>query len=220
MENSIVALQSSGLIHATRRSEPLNWNPIASLGRSNQSINVIGSNWNSSNSKIRVHTHPKTLKRNLFVVNANVVPGAPVPAPPMPSGPPSCNNPMSWVLGFVVSIILPFFTNKWGPLWVVKNRIENAVQTVENIVEAVEKVAEEVDKIAEDIAEDLPQGKLRDLVEMVEHVAEKTAKTADCLDNVIDKVQEDVENVEDVVESIANKPKQNMVESIDKPKYE
>lgn len=55
-------------------------------------------------------------------------------------------------------------------------------------MEAVEKVAENVDKIAEDIADDLPQGKLRDLVESIENIAEKTAKTADCLDNVIDKV--------------------------------
>ncbi|KAG6435956.1 hypothetical protein SASPL_100837 [Salvia splendens] len=106
----------------------------------------------------------------------------------------------SWILGLVVSFILPFFTNKWGPLWVIKNKLENAVQTVENIVEAVEKVADSVDKIAEDIADDLPEGsKLRDLVEKVESLAEKTAKTADSLDDVIDKVQEAGDHVDDIV---------------------
>ncbi|KAK6114815.1 hypothetical protein DH2020_007084 [Rehmannia glutinosa] len=146
--------------------------------------------------------------RNSFGVYANSVPGD-----PLPSGPPSNSHPMSWILGLVVSFVLPFFTNKWGPLWVLKNRISNAVQTVEDIVEAVEKVAEEVDKIAEDIADDLPQGKLRNLVELVENMAEKTAKTADCLDNVIDKVQEAEDQVDDIVESLAKKPKNSPKES-------
>ncbi|KAL0314283.1 UNVERIFIED_CONTAM: hypothetical protein Sangu_2272700 [Sesamum angustifolium] len=58
----------------------------------------------------------------------------------------------------------------------------------------------EVDKIAEDISDDLPQGKLKDLVDFVENMAGKTAKTADSLDNIIDKVQEAEDKVEDIVE--------------------
>lgn len=43
-------------------------------------------------------------------------------------------------------------------------------------MEVVEKVAEEVDKVAEDIADDLPDGKLKNVVDFVEEMAEKTAR--------------------------------------------
>lgn len=157
----------------------LAWNPISRLAVSKCKNDEL-SFWGS---KTRLQYDSRD-QRKSFLVCANTAPGVPPPA----SGPPSSSHPMSWVIGLVVSFILPFFTNKWGPLWVIKNKLETTVQTVEDIVEAVEKVAERVDEIAEDIADDLPQGKLRDLVELVEHVAEKTHKTADSLDNVIDKV--------------------------------
>ncbi|CAA0809931.1 Unknown protein [Striga hermonthica] len=151
---------------------------------------------------ILLQSHSK-IKRDSFVVYANNVPGA-----PLPSGPPPNSHPKSWIIGLVLSLVLPFFTHKWGPLWVVKSRIDNAVQTVEDIVEAVEKVAEKVDEIAEDIAEDLPDGKLKDFVELIENVAEKTAKTADCIDNVIDKAQEAEDEVEEMIsKSLVKKPK-------------
>ncbi|KAI3464479.1 hypothetical protein Pfo_021142 [Paulownia fortunei] len=185
------------------RSRALSWNPISKLSVS-KCKDEIGF-WGN---KTRVQFDSKT-KRNSFSVYANSVPGA-----PLPSGPPPSNS-MSWILGLVVSFLLPFFTNKWGPLWVIKNRIETAVETVEHIVEAVEKVAEEVDKIAEDIADDLPQGKLKNLVEFVEDMAEKTAKTADCLDNIIDKVQEAEDQVEDIVESVAKQAKKSPKEAQD-----
>ncbi|GER37758.1 plastid-targeted protein 2 [Striga asiatica] len=150
----------------------------------------------------KMQSHCK-IKRDSFAVYANNVPGA-----PLPSGPPPNSHPKSWIIGLVLSLVLPFFTHKWGPLWVVKSRIDSAVQTVEDIVEAVEKVAEKVDEIAEDIADELPDGKLKDFVELIENVAEKTAKTADCIDNVIDKAQEAEDGVEEMIaESLAKKPK-------------
>ncbi|KAL8485549.1 hypothetical protein ACS0TY_027735 [Phlomoides rotata] len=196
--SSVTNLQGkiSATIYGNTRFQRLNWNPISRLAVS-KCKNDEMSFWGN---KTRLQ-YDNTTKRNSFVVYANSVPGAPLPSGPSKSG------PMSWILGLVVSFVLPFFTNKWGPLWVLKNRIESAVQTVEDIVEAVEKVAEEVDKIAEDIADDLPQGKLRDLVEMVEHVAEKAAKTADSLDHVIDQVQEAEDQVEDIVECVINEAK-------------
>ncbi|CAA2989530.1 Hypothetical predicted protein [Olea europaea subsp. europaea] len=141
-----------------------------------------------------------------FAVYASSAPGA-----PLPSGPPS--NSMSWILGMVVSIILPFFTHKWGPLWVIKNRIENALQTVENVVDVVEKVAEEVDKIAEDIVDELPEGQLKNIAHFVEDIAEKTAKNADSIGDLIDKVQEAEEKVECIVESITDEAKKSPTEA-------
>ncbi|PIN11380.1 hypothetical protein CDL12_16002 [Handroanthus impetiginosus] len=198
--NSIIMGHRSTISHikSYTRSQTLSWNPISRLviSKPNGEINLWGN-------KTRVQCDNKTT-RNSFIVYANSMPGTPPPPP---------SKPMSWILGLIVSFILPFFTNKWGPLWVLKNRVENAVQTVENIVEAVEKVAEEVDKIAEDIADDLPEGNLKNLVEMVEDAAEKTAKTADSLDNVIDKVQEAEDQVEDMVESIVKEAKNSPKEA-------
>ncbi|KAK6114826.1 hypothetical protein DH2020_007095 [Rehmannia glutinosa] len=194
----IVGHKSTSNFHMIKpypRSQALYWSPISRLSFLN-STEKMGSFGN----KMRLQSNNSHF-RNSFGVYANSVPGD-----PLPSGPPS-NSHKSWILGLVVSFVLPFFTNKWGPLWVLKNRIENAVQTVEDIAEAVEKVAAEVDKIAEDMADDLPQGKLKNLVELVENVAEKTAKTADSLDNVIDKIQEAQDEVEDIVESLAKQAK-------------
>ncbi|XP_042049566.1 uncharacterized protein LOC121795175 [Salvia splendens] len=185
--SSIVVAHNSAVFSGTR-SQALSWNPISRLAVSKRKSDEL-SFWAAKKTVLR-HTTRKS-----FVVSANTAPGVPPAAAPPPS-----SKPMSWILGLVVSFILPFFTNKWGPLWVIKNKLENAVQTVENIVEAVEKVADSVDKIAEDIADDLPEGsKLRDLVEKVESLAEKTAKTADSLDDVIDKVQEAGDHVDDIV---------------------
>ncbi|KAG8378298.1 hypothetical protein BUALT_Bualt08G0122900 [Buddleja alternifolia] len=201
---SIVFGYKSSSLHIkpySRSSRSLAWNPISKLPISKSKDEI--SLWNNK----RGMQCDNKAKRKSFVVHANSLPGA-----PLPSGSPPSKS-MSWILGIVVSVILPFFTNKWGPLWVLKNRIENAVQTVENIVEAVEKVAEEVDKIAENIEDDLPEGKLKDLVGYVENMAEKTAKTADSLDNLIDKVQEADDQIENIVESIAREAKNSNKES-------
>ncbi|KAL1533653.1 hypothetical protein AAHA92_33511 [Salvia divinorum] len=163
----------------------LSWNPISRLALSKCKNDEFGF-WAAK--KTLQHT------RKPFVVSADTAPEVPPASVPPP--PPS--KPMSWVLGFVVTFILPFSTSKWGPLREIKDRLETSLQTVENIVEAVEVVAESVDKMAENYTEDLPQGKLRDLVEKVEHFAEKTAEAADSLDNVIDKVQEIGENVDTI----------------------
>ncbi|KAL3638797.1 hypothetical protein CASFOL_016704 [Castilleja foliolosa] len=186
MTSSIMVGYKSSFLYMKpySRSQALSSNPISRLSVSNFDDEIV-----FPSNKTRAQSNIIT-KRNHFTVYANSVPGN-----PSPSGPPS-SHPMGWIIGIVVSLVLPFFTNKWGPLWVLRNRIMNAVQSVEDIVEAVEKVAEKVDEIAEDIGDDLPQGKLKDLVHLVENMAEKTAKTADCIDNVIDKVQE----VEDQVE--------------------
>ncbi|KAL0369299.1 UNVERIFIED_CONTAM: hypothetical protein Scaly_1148800 [Sesamum calycinum] len=126
----------------------------------------------------------------------------PTGAPP-PSDPPF--NFLKWILGVVMSIVLPFLThNKWGSLLKLKNEVDTAVETIEVIVDAVEKVAEEVEKAAEHIANDLPEGgTLKKAVDFVESVAEVTSKEAHLVGDFIDKVQEAEEKVEACVESMA-----------------
>ncbi|EPS72287.1 hypothetical protein M569_02473, partial [Genlisea aurea] len=123
---------------------------------------------------------------------------------PLPSGPPSSSN-STWILGLIITFVLPFVTHKWGSLLVYKNRIDTVVQAVEDVVETVEKVAEGVEKVAEGIAGDLPDGKLKEIVKAVEVVAEGTAKTADCVDSVIDKVQEVEGEAAEILETITKK---------------
>ncbi|KAG6390379.1 hypothetical protein SASPL_148113 [Salvia splendens] len=150
------------------RLQSLSWNPISRLALSKCKTDEFGF-WASK--KTLQHT------RKSFVVSADTAPENPPASAPSP--PPS--QPI-----------------KLGPLQEVKDRLETSLQAVENIVEVVEVVADSVDKIAENYAEDLPQGKLRDLVEKVEHLAEKTAEAADALDNVIDKVQDVSEHVDSI----------------------
>ncbi|CAI9778052.1 unnamed protein product [Fraxinus pennsylvanica] len=141
-------------------------------------------------------------KRNFVVYNS--FPGA-----PLPSQPPS-NSLRKWILGIALTIILPFVTNKWGPLLKLKNEVDTAVETIEQITEVVEKTAEVVDKVAENIADHLPEGgKFRNTVDFIENVAETAAKDARLVGDIIDKVQGVEEDVESIVVSLsgeANEP--------------
>ncbi|KAL0438173.1 UNVERIFIED_CONTAM: hypothetical protein Slati_2300300 [Sesamum latifolium] len=128
----------------------------------------------------RMQNYNSTHRRNYSVYNG-VQPGA-----PMPPQPPSSS--LSWILGIVLTIILPFVGNKWGPLLKFKTEVDTAIETIEEIVEVVEKVAEVVDKVAEGISDDLPDdGKLKKAMDVVEDVAEKTAQDARTVGDAIDK---------------------------------
>ncbi|KAH6782587.1 hypothetical protein C2S51_007880 [Perilla frutescens var. frutescens] len=129
-----------------------------------------------------------------FIVRSVVQPGAPPPSP---------FNLINWILGIAITVVLPFFSNKWTSLLRIKNEVETVVEIAEEIVVAVEKVAEGVEKAAENLAEDLPEGGgLRKAVDFVEHVAERANKDAHIVGDFIDKVQEVEEKVEDYVESL------------------
>ncbi|KAL0326225.1 UNVERIFIED_CONTAM: hypothetical protein Sradi_5191800 [Sesamum radiatum] len=140
-----------------------------------------------------------------FVVYSSSVP----PEAPLPSeSEPSSNSFINQILGVLMTIVVPFLSNKLGPLWIFKNKIESTVETVEQIVNAVEKVAEQVDEVTEDITDDLPEGKLKQLLDFVEDTAEKTADTADSIGDIIDKVQEAGEKVEAIVDSLDDEEEQ------------
>ncbi|PIN13009.1 hypothetical protein CDL12_14368 [Handroanthus impetiginosus] len=129
----------------------------------------------------RMQTCYNTHRRNFSVYN-NAQSSS-----PLPSKPPS-SSLISWILGILLSIALPFGGNKWGPLLKIKKEVDTTVETIEEIVEVVEKVAEMVDEVAEGISDDLPAGGiLKKLVDMVEDVAEETAKDAHAVEDVIDK---------------------------------
>nr|GLL18368.1 uncharacterized protein LOC109149305 [Ipomoea trifida] len=145
-------------------------------------------------------THNKSLQssfvnpnRGLLVCFSGTEPGI-----PLPSGPPDSNPLKGWVIGLLISVVIPFFRHKFGSFL----QIKSAIDKVEEIVHGVEKVAEVVEKVAEEIGENLPAGKLKDAVEMIEHVAEKADKDAEALGEFIDKVEEVGDKLEDGVESL------------------
>ncbi|KAL3845459.1 hypothetical protein ACJIZ3_002862 [Penstemon smallii] len=136
--------------------------------------------------------------RRSFIVHSVVQPGT-----PPPSEPPF--NFLKWMLGAVLTVVVPFFSHKWVSLLKIKNEVETVVSTIEEIVEDAAKVAEGVEKMAEDIADDLPEGgQLRKAVDFIEKVAERTSKDAHLVDDFIDKVQEADERAEEFVESLVH----------------
>lgn len=142
-----------------------------------------------------------------FSVNSSngVQPSAPLP----PDQPPS--SYLKWIIGLVVSIIVPSTSNTWVPLLQLKKDVDTAVETIEEIVEVVEKVAEIIDKVAEEISDDLREGgKLKIAVDIVEDVAEAAARDARTVGDAIDKFQEVEEKIENIVQtlSIDERPKE------------
>ncbi|GMI78443.1 hypothetical protein HRI_001513600 [Hibiscus trionum] len=118
------------------------------------------------------------------------------PGPSFPSNP----DPGSWqlwVLGILVSVVLPFWRSKWGPLLKLKDEVETVIDEVEAVADIVEKVAEGVEEVADDIGNHLPEGRLKDAFEMVEDMAQNTADGAHLAGEFIDKVEE----VEEMMES-------------------
>ncbi|XP_057795595.1 uncharacterized protein LOC131011772 [Salvia miltiorrhiza] len=144
-----------------------------------------------------------THKRNLSVNSGGgVQPSAPLPP----------SSYWKWILGLVVSIIVPSTSSTWGPFLQLKNDVDTAVETLEGIVEVVEKAAEIVDKVAEEISDDLPEGrKLKKVLEVLEDAAEATARDAHTVGDAIDKFQEVEEKIENIMgkssEAIDESPK-------------
>ncbi|KAL6220126.1 hypothetical protein ACLB2K_007883 [Fragaria x ananassa] len=92
--------------------------------------------------------------------------------------------------------------HKWGPLQIIKNRVDMVMNTVEAVAEVVEAVAHKVEEVADDIADKLPEdGKLKSAFEAVEAIAKETAKDAHMVDELIENVEAVEDKVEDFFES-------------------
>ncbi|KAK9269988.1 hypothetical protein L1049_025561 [Liquidambar formosana] len=141
-----------------------------------------------------------------MAVCSSVPPGAPLPSEP-PS-PHTCRKP--WVVGMLLAMILPFFRNKWGPLSLLKSKVDTVVETAEHIAEVVEKVAEEVEKVADEVGDHLPDGgKLKGAFNFVENLAKETAKDAHEADEVIDKLEEVEKDVESLFDQVSESAKED-----------
>ncbi|KAI4321416.1 hypothetical protein MLD38_034799 [Melastoma candidum] len=136
-----------------------------------------------------------SVKSRGLVVRSSVDPGPHLPSDPSGSW-------KMWLFRVIVTVVLPFFSSKWGPLLKIKNEVEEVVKEAELVTETIEKVADGVEKVAEGIEEHLPAGgKLRDAVEAVDKVAKVAAKDAELVGDVINKVEEVEKDVDSFVEA-------------------
>ncbi|KAI8550319.1 hypothetical protein RHMOL_Rhmol06G0096100 [Rhododendron molle] len=136
-------------------------------------------------------------KRDLAVFS-NLLPDLPA----LPSGSPS-DSWKSWILGAVITIILPFITHKWGPLLQITKKIETVVETADQVAEVIEKVAEGVEKVADEIGDELAEGgKLRGAFDSIENAARKAADGAHFVDQILDKVEEVDKEVEELMKPV------------------
>lgn len=140
------------------------------------------------------------ISRRNFAVRSNITPPA---GAPVPSGSPS-GSMKSWVVGIVLTFVLPFFTHKWGPLTLLKNKVDTVVDTAESIMEAIEDVAGKVDKVIDNITDDLPKNsKLRNTLEAIDKLVEGVEKSAHIANDIIDKVEEAEDKLESLILSEA-----------------
>ncbi|KVH98519.1 hypothetical protein Ccrd_023256 [Cynara cardunculus var. scolymus] len=96
----------------------------------------------------------------------------------------------AWIPGFLFAVIVPFFTNKWGPFAKFKEELDKVEVAVDSVADRVEEIAEKVENFVDDIADDLPEGSaLRQTLEKVESVADRIGKDAHMMDEMEAKVE-------------------------------
>ncbi|KAF7842998.1 uncharacterized protein G2W53_005296 [Senna tora] len=126
--------------------------------------------------------------------------------PQVPSSP-SFSFPywIRWVLGSVVSLLLPFW-NSWQKLRTIEGEAEEMVEEVEKVAEVVEKVANVVEKVAEDVAENVGEdSNFRKAALVVESVSKQAAHDAHLTQQFIykvDEVKNDLDDLESFVQPI------------------
>ncbi|XP_076941438.1 uncharacterized protein LOC143610990 [Bidens hawaiensis] len=152
--------------------------------------------WNLLDKSGRNLSMSKTSQTTKFVTHSNV---NPPPDAPLPSGSPS-GSLRNWIVGMVLTFVLPFFTHKWGSLLLLKNKVDQKIETTEHVVQTIEHAAEKVDKVLDSITEDLPKdSQLKKALEWVDEIAEGVAKSAHVADEIINKVEEAEDKLESFV---------------------
>ncbi|KVI06828.1 uncharacterized protein LOC112510197 [Cynara cardunculus var. scolymus] len=158
-----------------------------------KNMDLSSHSFHGSTSRSMQYNMPERWKN--FVVPNNITP----PEPPLPSGSPS-GSLRNWVLGLALTFILPFFTHKWGPFILLKDKVEKVMETTEHVMEAIEVVAKRTDEILDEITGDLPEdNKLRKTLEAIDEKVEGVTETAHLANQIIDNVEEMKEKLETLI---------------------
>ncbi|XP_057495428.1 uncharacterized protein LOC130780461 [Actinidia eriantha] len=114
-----------------------------------------------------------------------------------------------WLLGSILSLVLPFPSQKWKNFLTFEGKVEEVVEEVENVAEVVEKVAATAENVSAKVADKLPDnGKLKEAALLVEHVSSVIAKDAELTIDFIHKVEElenDLSDLETMVKPVIDK---------------
>ncbi|KAK6136474.1 hypothetical protein DH2020_029770 [Rehmannia glutinosa] len=129
--------------------------------------------------------------------------------PTLPAAPKfGLSNWVKWLLGSILSFMLPLWTNKWHNMLTLEGKAVRVVEEVEVVAEVVEKVATTADKALAEVANQLPDNsKLKEAAQIMEHVSSVAAQDAQLIENIIHKaahVKQDVEELEKMVEPIVD----------------
>ncbi|KAJ8768894.1 hypothetical protein K2173_023889 [Erythroxylum novogranatense] len=134
-------------------------------------------------------------------------------SPPPPAGPPvpRFNFPLwaRWAIGSMLSLLLPFWSQKWQQLKRIEGEAEAVVDGVEKVAEVVERVATVAERVSEEVAEKLPEdGKLKEAALVLERVSKATVHDAQVAEEFIHKVDDikrDLCDLEKMVEPVIEK---------------
>ncbi|PON49747.1 hypothetical protein PanWU01x14_227830 [Parasponia andersonii] len=158
----------------------------------------------ASTSLQRVQNCKKNTKMDISVKN-NILPDL----PPLPSDNSSPGSWKLWLMGILISVVVPFWKNKWGPLQKLQKEVETVVDTAQEVTDIIEDVAKGVEKLADELGDHLPEGgKLQQAAEFVEDMAKGTVHKANLVEDVLEKVEEVENQVEEFLEDQTTKRKE------------
>ncbi|KAF8044183.1 hypothetical protein BT93_A2229 [Corymbia citriodora subsp. variegata] len=121
----------------------------------------------------------------------------PLPDPPKPSWFPPW---VKWVMGSVLSLLIPYWKLKWDKLQQIEGKAEEVIEDAEIVAEVVEKVATMAEKVSAQVADKLPDdSKLKEAALFVEHVSEVAAHDAHLTEDFIHEVDEVKQEVETAI---------------------
>lgn len=201
-QNSIARLDlhETTLTHC-RSHANLPFNPISGFPITKHSLTPLTTTVNSN-------------RWNLMIAYANVEPAGTPPPPPVGSPSGSWKN---WVIGILMTFIVPLVTTKGGPIKLLLQKVDHIVDTAEHITDIVEAVADKVDKVVEELGDELPEtSQIKKTLDYIEDVAERVEKDAHTAGDFIDKVQEMEDKIEDMMQPVLEEAKEVAKEAKEK----
>ncbi|XP_073156264.1 uncharacterized protein [Henckelia pumila] len=102
-----------------------------------------------------------------------------------------------WLVGILLTVILPAIGHKGGLFVGLKAKIDKAIEKVELVTEVVEEIADEAEKIVEELEAKLPgDSKLRKTLDKFDNLAKLAVNEAKQAEDIVHKVREVEQEVE------------------------
>ncbi|XP_061988795.1 uncharacterized protein LOC133707256 [Rosa rugosa] len=120
-------------------------------------------------------------------------------------------NWVRWILGSLLSILIPVWTHKyWENLQMIEGEAEVVMEEVDNVAKVVERVATVAEKVSADVADKLPTNhtRLKKIALLIERVSELAAQDAQLTQDFIHKVdslKQDLGDLKTLVEPVVDK---------------